>query len=799
MVPTCIDYSCEGNSIYATNINEAISASGTIASTTGTGDPSPSYTITNGGLIEFGGYVELNSAPYFVGTAVGNLGNLVRQSVLDVVVNSNGINQVTGTYVINATGGGGTGAQIGIIVGGGICGEHFLINPGYGYTSAPTFIMPSGSQQAGSTPCSLTGLLTSKLWTMQVAGGTLTPNTGDGVLASEITASTIDDTPQLHTGIIVNVQNSLPFVVSPGGLADTIIVSGPTTEKVKITAVSTAGSVQTLSMMSMYDHPLGSSMFQGGTNGCLSPDQDGVAPPSGGNKFMCHPVYGATNTTTLIDGDFLGGTGQVVEPPFDTEPFTFSSVNNANAIHIFPATPVLYYTPTGQYVLMQNNMPFTNGATFYAPFYPMMNVAVNKNYVTINTYANGDNNVGYLASLGGNFANGGLSYYWAQNSNSCGGLNGPPNSIYAECPTNPGYLTTAPAAFLASGPFDYILRASNAFQSVIRIDVDPTAGPENYQLIQSGNLAGVIIANNSSGAFVFTEGVNVNGSFSTGGNGSFAGTLVAGNTISSNISIDAPILAVTAGQSTAGVVIQQVTDPTGADAYETFSSCNTSNTCAAPNYGSNASLSAGAVTAATMTVGSQTPSIVNIFPTGTHGSTTYFYEATCNTQNGVTAASAIVNIPNGNAVLGSGNNVEMIVVPIEGCQSVNFYRQQTVGSYTAGLLSGCSGIAPGPPGNYFPTCVDSGLAPIGALPSAQGNSGQFKVDGPGTFGGAVTVAGPTQIKTGTASNTDLAGQLTLSGGTATYNFVNTYTTAPICVATDTTAANAVKPHLVRLC
>ena len=55
-----------------------------------------------------------------------------------------------------------------------------------------------------------------------------------------------------------------------------------------------------------------------------------------------------------------------------------------------------------------------------------------------------------------------------------------------------------------------------------------------------------------------------------------------------------------------------------------------------------------------------------------------------------------------------------------------------------------------------------------------------------------TVSGPPGIATGTASNTDLAGQLTLSTGTKTYTFVGTYVSAPICVATDVTALNPVQ-------
>lgn len=48
------------------------------------------------------------------------------------------------------------------------------------------------------------------------------------------------------------------------------------------------------------------------------------------------------------------------------------------------------------------------------------------------------------------------------------------------------------------------------------------------------------------------------------------------------------------------------------------------------------------------------------------------------------------------------------------------------------------------------------------------------------------------IATGTTSNTDLAGFITLSGGTGTYTFTATYASAPVCVATDTTAVAAVQ-------
>ena len=61
--------------------------------------------------------------------------------------------------------------------------------------------------------------------------------------------------------------------------------------------------------------------------------------------------------------------------------------------------------------------------------------------------------------------------------------------------------------------------------------------------------------------------------------------------------------------------------------------------------------------------------------------------------------------------------------------------------------------------------------------------------GSNSFGGKTTFG---IVATGTSSNTDLAGQLTLLSGTASYTFTGQYTSAPICTASDTTNINAVK-------
>ena len=109
---------------------------------------------------------------------------------------------------------------------------------------------------------------------------------------------------------------------------------------------------------------------------------------------------------------------------------------------------------------------------------------------------------------------------------------------------------------------------------------------------------------------------------------------------------------------------------------------------------------------------------------------------------------------------------------------------------------------------YIPATIFSGQTAGYAVEAATGNTatGPFPMDDSVTTASTITAhktfAAPSikttgtgcPICTGTTSNYDLAGQLTLSGGTASYSFVASpgYVSAPICTASDTTAANAVQ-------
>lgn len=82
-------------------------------------------------------------------------------SVASLAISGAGSAQTPGVYLVSATGGAGTGAQASITVAGGgtVTAVPVIVNPGKGYTSAPTFTLVSGG-----TPATFTA-------TLSTAGG----------------------------------------------------------------------------------------------------------------------------------------------------------------------------------------------------------------------------------------------------------------------------------------------------------------------------------------------------------------------------------------------------------------------------------------------------------------------------------------------------------------------------------------------------------------------------------------------------------------------------------------------------
>jgi hypothetical protein len=108
--------------------------------------------------LSVGGAYEVKALPQSFGNRATQ--TLVWSGVLGTVAsvaqNVAGTGQTPGTYIVNATGGGGSGAQISVVVATATTlGAIKVLNAGVGYTSAPTFTLASGG-----TPATLTATLT---------------------------------------------------------------------------------------------------------------------------------------------------------------------------------------------------------------------------------------------------------------------------------------------------------------------------------------------------------------------------------------------------------------------------------------------------------------------------------------------------------------------------------------------------------------------------------------------------------------------------------------------------------------
>jgi hypothetical protein len=98
--------------------------------------------------------VTMTSFPIVMNTG-NTYGCVVTQiGVLTVPITTAGSGQTPGTYIVNATGGGGSGAvaQIVVAAGGTVTATPTIISPGTGYTSAPTFTLAAGGTPATFTP-----------------------------------------------------------------------------------------------------------------------------------------------------------------------------------------------------------------------------------------------------------------------------------------------------------------------------------------------------------------------------------------------------------------------------------------------------------------------------------------------------------------------------------------------------------------------------------------------------------------------------------------------------------------------
>jgi hypothetical protein len=120
--------------------------------------------------------------------------------------------------------------------------------------------------------------------------------------------------------------------------------------------------------------------------------------------------------------------------------------------------------------------------------------------------------------------------------------------------------------------------------------------------------------------------------------------------------------------------------------------------------------------------------------------------------------------------------------------------QNATGGYTYNWSGTGGPIGGGVPGLTASTCnvqqfYDDGTTKRALGPMMTSDGLNMSMPGKATVGEIVAPV----FSTGNSGNTDFAGQLALTSGTATYTYFDTaHTVSPICIATDTTAVNAVR-------
>lgn len=223
------------------------------------------------------------------------------------------------------------------------CGS--LVNDGYLIdTSKPALVgtITGSTTQWETNPINLTTIPTTGV----------TPSTGECIATTYIASSGTIGVPQAQS-FSCTVHNSKPLTT---GL---VWVASPyAPEQCTITGSISGSGTQTGTINCAKPHPIGSYIFQGGTHGCLSSDDD---LSKAGNRTDLN-VYGGADSTHLIVGmRTLSGIGGWPRPGVD-------AATVGSGIHVFACALLVSLKKDGRtMVLEQNDMHFANGDNVESP------------------------------------------------------------------------------------------------------------------------------------------------------------------------------------------------------------------------------------------------------------------------------------------------------------------------------------------------------------------------------------------------------------------------------------------------
>lgn len=522
---------------------------------------------------------------------------------------------------------------------------------------------------------------------LPVTPGTATPSTGMCKLTADLAASTLLDVYQTKA-FNCATHDGLPIAVG-----HVFIANAGTPEQADVITYNAGTGAGTISAAK--SHPTGAYLFQGGPQGFGDFGDDMAVL---GLHSVVY-VLGAPDANNLLvanrqAGGFIG-TGL---PYVNGEP---AGLSLTGTFVVHPgALCIITNSNNSQCGLESNTIPWAAGHSFSSP---TGIVTLQDGISVFSTQTSPDNpsSAGYGI---------GVSFYSETNHSRHPfymGANLASLSKYKNSGVGSGWLT-APPAITLTGPISNVLQFGMTLKTdgsmpcggaTILCYTNSSASVQDMYLYKNGQGADQIEINQITQQFKFSWGITAQGT-------------------SSFIDVNARTLSVQsinpAIPQNNGNFLVNGRNWFGSQTFLNFSSCNVLN-CAPTLDGTNAHLSAGALTAGDVFVGARAAVINNLFPF-TAGSSTVCYAAAFVTSVGVTNASAPSCLTNSAA---TPNNFVQAWQG-EGAQYINIYR--TSGGLTQGLV--CANLTPA-----SPTCFDNALVASGSTPTF-GQSGTLTVDGP---------------------------------------------------------------------
>jgi hypothetical protein len=534
---------------------------------------------------------------------------------------------------------------------------------------------------------------------LAVTPSSVVQSTGMCVITAAIPASTLLDIYQTQN-FTCTEHDGLPLTVGHVFLAN----DGTPEQGDILTVSAPSGGTQTGTISTAKYHPVGSYIFQGGTQG-FGDFQDDITQV--GLHSVVY-VLGAPDTSHLLIAHREGGQfrGQNL-PMIGAEPAALTLRGN---IIVHPgALCLITNMGNSQCTLEHNTIAWHAGDGFSSP----TGLITNENGLvyTSTQSAPDDMNTGCC--------NAGVAVAYASNSNHSDihpffiGGNFASLSKYAGSGVGSGWLF-APPGIVLEGATGNIMQFDNVFPTAggqpcngatILCYVNPTGSNANLWLYVDAQGSDFIEIQKSTNTFLFPSGWAINA-----GGGAFGGVTVgAAGLVVQSINPNT--------SANDGNVLFNAVNPQGS-AFLNMSICSSSG-CNNPLNSTNGWLSLGNLNAGgTLTAGAGIPLIDNIF-VFTAGTATVCYVAVVNTINGSTAASPQMCLEN-SATL-PDNFIQAQQTP--GGISLSYYRVS--GGPSQGLLTSCTALSVA-----SPSCVDNNSATTGpATPPVLGTSGFGYVDG----------------------------------------------------------------------